>query len=294
MALINEMVIDANGGVCLKINLKYYTYTKSITGCTCNDIIEGQISENIANGVYVKLHKNINSNYIIDIKNDAICLKTDSYDISMWFEFYLEELSKNTYNGYNGSKIENRVIYPAPFTDYYRIEHTQGVTCNVDTKSRMAIVKYNDPDIIWDGSGDYFHTEQDECGMPTGIRKIKMKDINPSSPSYGQIQVIDKCLIETEPVLKTNSAKSISNKSAILSGEVLYDGGYPIIEKGFCYSLNKYPSINDNTIKIDVDQINFESVVSGLKSDSYYYFKSYARNIIGLSYGNSTIFKTNS
>ena len=79
----------------------------------------------------------------------------------------------------------------------------------------------------------------------------------------------------------------IKENSAMLRGNVYYDGGYKIIENGFVYSESKNPMIG-NATKVKSWRPGtggFSIGISGLKKSTIYYFKPYAINEKGTAYG---------
>jgi hypothetical protein len=89
---------------------------------------------------------------------------------------------------------------------------------------------------------------------------------------------------ENMPVVSTDSIVSISFTSFKIRGELISDGGLPIIEKGFCYSpVNTSPTIA-NSIKQSFDA-EFNVTATGLNDSTRYYVRPFARNIQGVGYG---------
>ena len=193
MDLINGMVPDENGGVCLIKRLIYNKYNSIISGCTCYDIIK-HVDEYISLGSYVLPYKNMNPSYTIDITNESICLNLGSIiSIVDWVNNYINILVTTGYTGYSGSTIENRVIYDQITTSFYIVKQTNN--CTPDTLDSFAIIDTTmNPEAIWvSGSTNYFYEELDSCDKYTGNSFIKMKDINPISLTYGQTQITNKC-----------------------------------------------------------------------------------------------------
>lgn len=81
-------------------------------------------------------------------------------------------------------------------------------------------------------------------------------------------------------------------KKAILSGYIANEGGLELTEKGFCWSFQPYPTINNNKISCGMGLGSFYTELNGLGIDTTYYIKAYASNGIEISYGNLISFKT--
>jgi uncharacterized protein (TIGR02145 family) len=90
------------------------------------------------------------------------------------------------------------------------------------------------------------------------------------------------------PVLQTTAPVLSNNDKDITSGgNILDDGGYPILARGICWSLQPDPvagqvnSTNDGT-----GRESFTSQVNGLQPGKTYYLRAYATNKAGTCYGN--------
>jgi hypothetical protein len=290
MVLLNEMMVDSDGGVCLRKNLHYQTYESIVSGCTCYEVIS-EIDENIYLGRYVIPYKNKNPYYSIQTGDTSICLSLGSTPMSDWIIDYINTLVTTGYSGHTGDTTEKRVILDNTTNEYYLISDTETENCSGDTLNRFAIVDYNTEDIWFSGSTDFYYSEQDGCDVETGIRAVKTKDINPISETFGNILIIEKCQTETPPIITTNDATGLSETTATLNGNATSDGGYTIIERGFCYSLNRTPTIDDNKVIVSGTTGIFSKNLTGLSTDIYYHFRAYARNVLGITYGDTKIFK---
>ena len=96
------------------------------------------------------------------------------------------------------------------------------------------------------------------------------------------------------PSVRTNYPQ-INNLSGTvaLSGQIISSGRSPISAKGFCYSsLTQIPTVSTSTtINIPLsDALTAE--LSGLKGERTYYFRAYARNNEGVTYGDILTFTT--
>lgn len=96
------------------------------------------------------------------------------------------------------------------------------------------------------------------------------------------------------PTVVTGTVTNITSSTAIFNGEVTDDGGADIISKGFVYSKNSNPSIENEysiIVVIDNDSV-FSSSVNNLESNTIYYVKAFAENSAGISYGTEKSFTT--
>lgn len=187
--MMNGMIGDTNGGVCLIKQYQYYTFIQEKT-CPCIENVTG-ITKNIPMGIYLKVYANTNDNYSLNTSDPNIALVVPS--ITGFVETYINDIITTGYTSYDDSGFENRVIYEYPTDTYYYIENTLNASnCTLITNQMFAIINY-DTGELYNGSGDYWYVELNDCGDPTGNKYVYMSDINPSSETYGQIESILMC-----------------------------------------------------------------------------------------------------
>ena len=96
------------------------------------------------------------------------------------------------------------------------------------------------------------------------------------------------------PIVNTLLPTPVTDTSAICSAEIINDGYATIIEKGFCYDTNPNPTIA-NSFVIDTTNLDtFSCILSNLVSGKTYYIRAYAKNSVGIGYGNEVNFTTSS
>jgi uncharacterized protein (TIGR02145 family) len=95
------------------------------------------------------------------------------------------------------------------------------------------------------------------------------------------------------PFVYTIGISSITSVSMNSSGNVLSDGGVPVVERGFCWGMEQDPTLLDPHVVASGQGIGtFEAVISGLECSTNYYFRAYATNSVGTGYGESIAFTT--
>lgn len=98
---------------------------------------------------------------------------------------------------------------------------------------------------------------------------------------------------DTVPTVTTDVISNIKSNSAVLSGQVLSNGGYGIIERGFVWSTNPDPNvISGNKFIIFGDVGSFSDTLDNLITSQTYYIRAFATNIYGTSYGVKRSFLT--
>ncbi|MCF8317286.1 MAG: hypothetical protein K9I02_00945 [Haliscomenobacter sp.] len=103
----------------------------------------------------------------------------------------------------------------------------------------------------------------------------------------------DTSLIKNSPTVSTDST-TIQNKTSVSSGGlVMTDGGSSILNRGVVWSTQPSPTISLNTKTVNGNGIgSFVSILDDLLPSKKYYFRAYATNSIGTSYGNELSFIT--
>ena len=92
--------------------------------------------------------------------------------------------------------------------------------------------------------------------------------------------------------LTTSPISGISIDSAISGGNITNDNSASITERGLCWNTTTNPTILNNSVKCGVGKGNFACNLTGLKANTKYYIRSYAKNLFGLAYGNELSFTT--
>lgn len=94
------------------------------------------------------------------------------------------------------------------------------------------------------------------------------------------------------PTVVTNAVSQITSHGVILHGDVTSDGGATVLRRGFCYSTNQNPTIANDTIGQAGGVGAFSANLNTLIPNTTYYYKAYAVNSGGLSYGSQMSFQT--
>lgn len=92
---------------------------------------------------------------------------------------------------------------------------------------------------------------------------------------------------------ETNSPTAVTSNSAVSGGNVTYDGGSTITERGICWSTTTGPTVSLTTKAIDAGTTGaFSCNLTGLTPNTLYYVRSYATNSSGTCYGTQVTFTT--
>ena len=97
------------------------------------------------------------------------------------------------------------------------------------------------------------------------------------------------------PVLATVNTSQVTNvtqNSATCSGDVTDDGGSPVTERGVCWSTTENPTINGSHKASGTGIGEFSVELINLSGGTTYHIRAYAKNGVGVSYGEEVIFTT--
>jgi uncharacterized protein (TIGR02145 family) len=92
------------------------------------------------------------------------------------------------------------------------------------------------------------------------------------------------------PVLTTDTVTAITMTTASSGGHISSDGGYPVTERGVCWSMSPNPTTSDSKSSDGTGTGSFVSTITGLTENSTYYVRAYATNSNGTGYGNELSF----
>ena len=99
--------------------------------------------------------------------------------------------------------------------------------------------------------------------------------------------------VASAPTVSTTAESSVTSSSAVLGGNVTDDGGATVTERGVVYSTsNTSPTTSDTKDTNGSGTGSFSETISGLSASTTYYFRAYAINSEGTSYGSADQFTT--
>ena len=142
-------------------------------------------------------------------------------------------------------------------------------------------------------------------GTGMGFFEVQMTDLEPSTTYYVRAYARNSAGVaygnEMEfttmseaglPTVMTLDVIDITATTAICGGEVMDDGGDEVYEKGVCWSTSQGPTINDNHASGGTGIGFFEVQMTDLEPSTTYYVRAYARNNVGVAYGDEMEFTT--
>jgi hypothetical protein len=97
------------------------------------------------------------------------------------------------------------------------------------------------------------------------------------------------------PTVKTLKANNTASTTSILSGNITDNGWNEIKEYGFEYSKTPEFEVGTGTkvaVTAPITKGDFSAEIANLAEDEMYYFKAFAKNDIGITYGQEESFNT--
>lgn len=149
--------------------------------------------------------------------------------------------------------------------------------------------------ITLDGTGSGIFTSSITGLSLNTVYYIRAYATNKAGTAYGgQDSFITKLPIAVVslPSLSTNAISSITETQAASGGNIINNGGAPIMASGICFNTSSNPTIANSTVANGATTGSFSSNLAGLASGTTYYVRAYATNTSGTGYGNEVIFKT--
>lgn len=116
-----------------------------------------------------------------------------------------------------------------------------------------------------------------------------MKNLKVLSALFILSMILTGCkkdnVVTKQPFVVTNPPTDITVSSFAYGGDVVEDGHSPVTARGICYATHKLPSLNDKYTSDGSGTGRFSGVIKGLAEGTTYYFRAYATNQVGTSYG---------
>ena len=140
-----------------------------------------------------------------------------------------------------------------------------------------------------DGDGEYNAKITDL--KPSTKYYVKAYATNGNGTSYGD--QIDFTTTDGLPKVYTVGSSDITNAKATLAGNIVDNGGQALTSYGFVYAETQNPTLQNSKITLGEDSAgDYSGEVTGLERLTKYYYRAYATNDAGTSYGDQLYFST--
>ena len=138
--------------------------------------------------------------------------------------------------------------------------------------------------IVGSGLGDFSKTIN---GLTKNTKYyLRAYAINSAGTGYGNEDSLTTLNNLSSPtVITIGSTKNIGT-TVFCYGNVTQWGGTEISERGFCYNTSGNPTITDQRDWVEGNTGKYSITFTKLKSNTTFYFRAYAKNLLGTGYGN--------
>jgi len=101
-----------------------------------------------------------------------------------------------------------------------------------------------------------------------------------------------RCVMDMAPIVTTDIVDSIGKTYARCGGNVTFDGGLPVTNRGVCWSTSHNPTTSNLHTNDGSGLGEYTSIMTGLTQNTIYYVRAYATNSVGTAYGDEVEFRT--
>jgi hypothetical protein len=115
--------------------------------------------------------------------------------------------------------------------------------------------------------------------------------VYPSKSSSGYEFTVS-CPHNKANITSTVLANAATTTGFSSGGTISTDGGSSITERGVCYGTSANPTISGTKTSNGTGTGSFTSTITGLTTNTVYYYRSFATNANGTAYGTEYIFRT--
>ena len=164
-----------------------------------------------------------------------------------------------------------------------------GGTNNTIRGFLYGISEDNLADSITSGTGSGTYSQPITGLTPSTTYYFKAFASNNAGTVYGEVMQFST-ITPTIPTVQTNAATSISTSSATLNGNVTATGSDPVTVRGFVYGTSE--SNLSSNVESGSGTGSYTKTITGLSHSTTYYYKAYATNAVGTSYGEVKQFTT--
>lgn len=144
--------------------------------------------------------------------------------------------------------------------------------------------------IQYGGDGDIFTLVVTNL-LPNTTYYARAFATNTQGTGYANNQIIFKTLVSA-PILDNLSLVEITSTSAVLKGEILYNGGGSVTSKGICFSTSPNATVQNNVLYSSGITDTFSIAINGLNPETTYYIRAFAYNETELVYSSEKTITT--
>ena len=121
---------------------------------------------------------------------------------------------------------------------------------------------------------------------------VRAYAINAEGVHYSSIDKNNKTE-DGKPKVSTSASYTPGVDFLIISGSATSELEFPITLQGFCYNTIPNPTIDDHFVEVSLSSTSFSAQLTNLQQGTKYYYRAYAQNTNGYTYGNEQYATTN-
>ena len=184
----------------------------------------------------------------------------------------------------------------APATGSYDVDHPMEVNFPADPAFESLITGVTYKGIPLQEGTDYRVESGKLILLPAGgnaaLKSAGTGDLVVSAAGYHDA-VLSLTIVPVKPTVTTKAATGVGNTEVTGNGVIASNGGVPITERGFVYSLNENPTVDSGT-KVASSSVTdaFTARLTPLSTGTAYHIRAYAVNSAGISYGEDIVIRT--
>ena len=118
---------------------------------------------------------------------------------------------------------------------------------------------------------------------------IRAYAISKKGAGYGKLITVKTTPYST---IDTKPAINVTSTSADCGGDISFDYGLEIFEKGVCWKVGSTPTIEDFSLSFGAETGQYTVTVTGLKPSTTYMVRAYSKCVLGVEYGDLEVFTT--
>ena len=188
-------------------------------------------------------------------------------------------------------------VFTAPITDIDFLSAVSGGIIANDAGAEImqrGILWHTEPNptlenhlgMTNDGAGLGEFTSVLDGLLPTTTYFVVAYASSETTTTYGPQRVFNT-LEATPAAVSTEEASRITHNSALSGGNVFQGGNTEVSERGVVWDTKPNPTIssNEGMTEVGTGTGTFSSMITGLKPETEYFYRAYATNLAGTTYG---------
>jgi hypothetical protein len=128
--------------------------------------------------------------------------------------------------------------------------------------------------------------------VPETYYHVRAYATNRAGTAYGNEVNFTTNQIAVPEITTTVEISSIGWTKAVAGGDITYDGGAAVTERGICWATTENPTILNNKVSSAADSTNFTCDIYPLQPGTVYHVRAYAVNLVGMAYGGDVTFSS--